>query len=406
MKLTPKRSVAVAAVVSLFLFNFIVLGWCSFSSYLIFYHLVKYILIQTVFLILVYLYSQRSGDPSLLSKPYFQLAIVCFGLVLFIFCVQDLTAPALSAPDIDSSEKYFIAANLYNNEAILPQWSRELLRLVSTLGPASVYISIVESNSKDGTKQFLRKFDKLLDQQGIRHRIRMSDDADTSNRIINRIPFMAEIRNQALEPFYETYSATNQSERYDRILFFNDIVFTSEQILHLLDTNQGNYDMACSIDFDYSGLYDRWVARDRNGRLVSMYYPFIQDLPTQQLLRDRQDFPVYSCWNGVVALDTKPFYAHQSLKFRSSKEGECYSSECFLLPSDLQDYGYKKIFMNPRVLVTYDYTSYFLWNELLRWKFAQVFMEYSGIFPLESDYWIRGNITQEKNYECIIDDFH
>ncbi|KAK9766832.1 hypothetical protein K7432_003795 [Basidiobolus ranarum] len=402
MKFTPKKALAVSAVLSLFLFNFIVLGWYSFHSYVTFFHLTKYVLIQTIALILIYFYSQRSNEPfNFMNKTYFQLGIVCFGLMLFIFFLQDLASPALTGPDIKLTGKYFIAANLYNNEAILPQWSSELLRLVETIGSASVYISIVESNSKDGTKKFLKSFGNILDQRGIHHRILMSDDKDKGNRVANRIPFMAEIRNQVLEPFFETYSATNKSEKYDQILFFNDIVFTSEQILHLLNTNDMDYDMACSFDFDLSGLYDRWVARDRNGRLMSMYYPFIQDLPTQQLFRNRQEFPVYTCWNGVVALNTASFYNHQELNFRSSHSNECFSSECFLLPKDLQSYGYNKIYMNPRVLVTYDYITYFLWNELLSWKFAQVFMEYSGIFPLESDYWIRGNITHEQEYDCV-----
>ncbi|ODQ70985.1 hypothetical protein LIPSTDRAFT_5732 [Lipomyces starkeyi NRRL Y-11557] len=56
---------------------------------------------------------------------------------------------------VNNGRKYFIAANLWNNEAILDQWGKELIRAIEILGSENVYISIVENDSEDRTPEKL-----------------------------------------------------------------------------------------------------------------------------------------------------------------------------------------------------------------------------------------------------------
>lgn len=58
--------------------------------------------------------------------------------------------------------KMFVTSLHWNNEAILPQWSAELLKLINILGRENVYISIFESGSWDSSKSLLRNLDEKL----------------------------------------------------------------------------------------------------------------------------------------------------------------------------------------------------------------------------------------------------
>lgn len=47
-----------------------------------------------------------------------------------------------------------------------------------------------------------------------------------------------------------------------KVLFVNDVFFSESDALRLIETRNGDYDMACAMDFDLVKLYDTWVARD------------------------------------------------------------------------------------------------------------------------------------------------
>ncbi|KAJ3057120.1 capsular associated protein, partial [Quaeritorhiza haematococci] len=83
-------------------------------------------------------------------------------------------------------KKYFIAINLYNNEDVLPDYIRELMRLVkyltttpstststsTTHDPSTIFISIYENGSTDTyTKPALRMLDLALGAMGVPRRI-------------------------------------------------------------------------------------------------------------------------------------------------------------------------------------------------------------------------------------------
>ena len=55
-------------------------------------------------------------------------------------------------------------------------WIAELLHLITDLGREKVFVSIVENDSRDGTRQALRDLDVTLRRYNIAHRILLDDE--------------------------------------------------------------------------------------------------------------------------------------------------------------------------------------------------------------------------------------
>ncbi|CAD6571957.1 MAG: hypothetical protein CYPHOPRED_004671 [Cyphobasidiales sp. Tagirdzhanova-0007] len=260
------------------------------------------------------------------------LLLMWFGVAGFVPPRRDLPVLHPSRPDV--AEKYFIAANLYNSEAIFASWSSELLRLSSHLGDSNVFISVVESNSKDKTKKMLKHFAKTLQSRGIAHRLDMSDanaerwwPYSTSRE---RIFFLAGVRNKALEPIQSHDEAIRipGHDTFTKIIFLNDIYFSYESIVRLLAsridgdaTLPGDYDLACAIDYGSSGLYDTWVARDVCGVPLRAFWPYVKDKPSQARLKQDLPFEVAACWNGAVAMSAELFLWNQNASSSVNKRG-------------------------------------------------------------------------------------
>ena len=190
-------------------------------------------------------------------------------------------------------DKFFIAASLYNSEAIFGDWSRELLKLTahrefprstpknqvcsnSTVGEENTFISIYESNSNDTTKSLLEKFRTTLDTNGIGHRIVMEDQSYRwwpYGTAPERIQLIADARNMALEPL-QSANATVRLEDHDayaKVIFLNDIFFSYESIVRLIATRLDgdtslppNYDLACAMDYGASGKSNMPAPRIRS----------------------------------------------------------------------------------------------------------------------------------------------
>lgn len=135
--------------------------------------------------------------------------------------------PHATLPIIPRNQTYFIAANLYNSAAVLPTWTRELQLLIDFLGPQNVYVSIYESNSQDQTKPMLRAFEKELGTRGVRNGIWLENTGgrrkDWSLGGHERIRYMAEVRNKALEPLQRIQGLHGRT--FDKLVFFNDVYF-------------------------------------------------------------------------------------------------------------------------------------------------------------------------------------
>ncbi|KAI0653447.1 cryptococcal mannosyltransferase 1-domain-containing protein [Cubamyces menziesii] len=311
--------------------------------------------------------------------------------------------PAGYAP---RKEKIFIAAAFHQNQDVIPYWTRSMRDAIIYLGTDNVFVSIVENYSSDSSPDLLRAFAQELDTLGVRNRVLVSDETVKKPEHVEwnpRIEFLAAIRNQALEPLV-------QSGGYDRVLFSNDIYIEPESILELLATRNGEYDFACGLDFGHFGAYDMWVLRDRIGRLTAGFWPYFFDTASYEAIKREEPVPVFSCWNGIVAFNADPVLPvalrsnktlSQSplpnpppanhpwtpvlaespaltppLKFRASAEGECYSSESFLLPYDFRRVmALDRIYANPLVVNGYVW-KYYAWHKwVLRERYVKWFIE-------------------------------
>ncbi|WVF66089.1 hypothetical protein IAT40_000828 [Kwoniella sp. CBS 6097] len=214
-------------------------------------------------------------------------------------------------------QKYFIAANLHDNEAVLARWSDQLVQLAFHLGREDVFVSIYESNSRDRTKSLLSVLNNTLTNLSISHRIVTAEDNkhwwpyQTSSE---RIAYLANARNKALEPIQSADDAVRipDWEGYTKVLFLNDIWYSWQSMARLLDTKvegeeDEEYDQACAMDFFASGLYDTWAARDICGTPLRVFWPYVKDSVTVKQIRKEEPFRVSSCWNGAVALKAAPF---------------------------------------------------------------------------------------------------
>ncbi|KAK7042045.1 cryptococcal mannosyltransferase 1-domain-containing protein [Favolaschia claudopus] len=330
------------------------------------------------------------------------LSLALFGLYMLATYEQPVDHRFKSAVELANrdprkagyakAEKIFIAAMFHDNALVLPYWIKQVTKLIHYLGPNNVFVSIVESYSSDDSPVLLDAFDEQLKQMNVARRILTRDTAllrpPSMATALPRINFLSATRNRVLEPLLRRGG-------YERVLFSNDVFVEAEAMVELLNTNGGQYDMACGLDLSYWGLYDQWVIRDRLGRIASTIWPyFLEDAGFKAVMAD-QPAPVYTCWNGIAAIAADPFLpphlrrqgilsesplprplpanhpsyplpvnstpaATPPLRFRPTGKNEpCFSSESFNLPYDLRRvFDLKKIYVNPRVINSYVWEHY------------------------------------------------
>lgn len=306
-----------------------------------------------------------------------------------------------------------IALNLWNNEDVLPTLSRALIALALTLGPPRVSVSVFENGSSDKTPLAMAHLAAVLTSLGVSHAIR-SDAQESDWSRVDRIAQLAVYRNVALEPLADLPNAST-------VLFVNDVYMCPNDALELLHQRKSqDAHAACGLDWrrtqsilDAVGVrsvkfYDNCtfsphtgtlhqtladvfvpVAREGVSRSIqgSMFRPRLDILSEQrdgvrELFDDPSDvdawsrerfraglpLPVYSCWNGMVAFDARPFQSALSLpdapvasgqgdgplRFRSAfNTDECAASECKILARDFWARGFNRWVLVPRVHVTY-----------------------------------------------------
>jgi len=208
-------------------------------------------------------------------------SIELIGLILL--CLPQLAAfstmrwnrPLTTTITTGLNQRYFISANLYQSQDVLPNFTSTLLDLTETLGRENVFISIYESNSKDRTKELLGQFDQELTFRNISHSILTDDVGDHVEAGLSekagRIKYLAHARNLAMASLYSsshsdgassdttTNSSSNRSEfqrKYDKVIWLNDVFFKKKDVLELLATNGGFFDQTCGLDFQPLGFYD------------------------------------------------------------------------------------------------------------------------------------------------------
>lgn len=137
----------------------------------------------------------------------------------------------------------YIASAQYNSEAILREhWLPSLVELVKALQVANitVYVSIYENHSVDGTKAILSQVAEKLRNLNVETTIYL--DTETRDAVIEkvissptgwlrtpygkelrRIVYLADVRNRALNPLYALNKA---GIKFDRLLFLNDVIYS------------------------------------------------------------------------------------------------------------------------------------------------------------------------------------
>lgn len=279
-------------------------------------------------------------------------------------------------------ERVYIASMHFNNGRILrSHWNEAVLRLADVLGRQNVYVSVYESGSWDDSKDALRELAAELRRHGVPHRVETSDvthrdemnrpddsrrdgwvDTPRGRRELRRIPYLARLRNRTLRDMLELHAA---GVVFDKVLFLNDVVFTADDVLQLMDTNGGDYAAACSLDFaDPPRYYDTFALRDVDGKAhVMQTWPYFGARASRNALVNNMDaVPVASCWNGIVVMPAEPFVSPTRLRFRGVADSlarhHLEGSECCLIHADNPLSRTLGVYVNPRVRVGYSPAAY------------------------------------------------
>lgn len=305
----------------------------------------------------------RGHPPRNNTHCEHNLASVSDSDVLDVLTHERKMEPSSPGPELSTlrQHRFFIAACLHQSQAVLPHWNAELIRLVVALQrsePAgsisNVFVSVYESGSTDLTGDYLEALDSHLEFLGVPHRVERGSLVRGSR---NRIDFLAEVRNKALEPLYMGHGI------YDQVVWLNDVFFCADGILQLtyqaLPIHRGGLgaDAVCGMDYSLfddprqgpssqCGFYDIWVAHDIAGGNF-------------EIMTKHQDktapFQVFSCWNGMVTFNAQMFQK-QGLSFRRNQWqlGECSVSETELLMRDMWKVGHGKIVVVPSAASAYE----------------------------------------------------
>lgn len=138
----------------------------------------------------------------------------------------------------------------------------------------------------------------------------------------------------------------------------------TNDVLHLLNTNDGEYAAACSMDFAKPPkYYDTFALRDSDGHEhATQVWPYFRSRKSRHAMKANRPVPVSSCWNGMVAMPADPFYSEKPLRFRgipdSLSQFHLEGSECCLIHSDNPVTLNKPVLLNPAVRVGYNPDAY------------------------------------------------
>jgi len=272
------------------------------------------------------------------------------------------------APIINSTSTVFFALNLLDAEHVIPTFLQSLSTLLPLMSPSRFFISITENGSKDRTPTLLRILARMLSIFGTSYRIKSEGEtyiADKSNHM--RIAVLAAIRNLALQPLWG-----NAPGKYDTVLFINDVVHCPADILEVLYQHwKQKADLSCSVDWHSDQVvYDRWVLRSMTGHpyyehdAVQKFWdsprtvppptlPHPEDTKERERFERRLPTQVFSCWNGMAAMDARAFYPPRNIRFREAtndpeREHTDKQSECFLIPVDFWKHQMGRIQIVPR----------------------------------------------------------
>lgn len=312
--------------------------------------------------------------------------------------------PSQLAPN---TSVFIVSVHRNTADVLLSAWNNAVLSLIDHLGPSNVHFSAIESGSQDGTKAALSSLRDALDRRGVTHTIHLGSTVDEQlqeldtrplpdaprasakgwvwdpheeHYALRRIPYLAKVRNQAMKPLRDLAKPSDtpgitKRKTFDRVLWINDVVFSLADALTLLNTREGAYAAACSMDFKTPPFYyDTFALRDDRGdKAGSDYWPWFLSPTSRAAVRAGEPTRVQSCWNGMVAFDAAPFYAEPPLAFRGIPDSladlHLEGSECCLVHAD-NDLSYTQeggVWLNPNVRVGYSVEAYDGVHERTKW---------------------------------------
>jgi hypothetical protein len=202
-------------------------------------------------------------------------------------------------------------------------WGQTLLKLIHLLGEENVFVSIYENDSGvegaralAGLQSRLKCLHKVVNDAHVPisdfPTLRMPDGTDR----VKRLAYLSEMRNRALRPL-DTFDKELGIQKFDKVLFLNDVAFRPMDAIHLLfSTNAGldgraKYLSACALDFIQPlKFYDLYAQRDAEGFSGGLpIFPFFstegEGISRKAILTQKDAVPVKSCWGGMVAMQAQ-----------------------------------------------------------------------------------------------------
>ncbi len=266
-----------------------------------------------------------------------------------------------------------------------------MLDLVKHVGPENVFFSSYESGSIDDTKYHLHTLSQQLYSLGVAQSVILdpsSQLAEVAREVtepepgwiltprgryeLRRIPYLAALRNKVMEPFY--HPPPDAPGKFDVVLWLNDVVFDTEDIVTLLSTRDGSWDGVCALDFSSTSgeFYDTFALRDAGDQEALKPWPFFLDWRSRGQSRRNEPVTVRSCWNGVAAIRAAPLYDAEAqgrrVEYRgvedSLAEKHVEGSECCFIHADMaasmegRGEEPRGIWLNPNVRVGYNAEAY------------------------------------------------
>lgn len=94
----------------------------------------------------------------------------------------------------------------------------------------------------------------------------------------------------------------------------------TQDVLALLDTNNGEYAAACSLDFSKPpNYYDTFALRDSIGyEHVTQTWPYFRSWKSRHAMKRSTPVPVASCWNGMGKFDLSSVHKCPGMEYENS----------------------------------------------------------------------------------------
>ena len=317
------------------------------------------------------------------NRPYSLFVSILFSLFLktLIFYYETFLFIKIIPKEnmINLKDKYFICSILpYYGQNSFFKFIWELRFLILYLGPEKVYVSLFDNNSTVGESarnQYSRDLEEFFIIYNVSYKFDKNKLYDFKN-YDSYISYYIDWYNHALEYLYEIKDLDYENTK---IIFTEEIDFYYQDIIRLLSTNKGNFDIVCPLSLD-RGLRQRnsWIGID--GTIMNKVFPYGINKYRMDYFINEENIRMFSCGKGLVITKALPF-KDKKVKFRVSKIKNKFSSEYTMISKDFYELGFQKVILNSKVHV-YKFSSF---RNLYFYYFYP--MELEPLFYLGQYFW-------------------